>query len=257
MTQLLGEFVSHYSKCMRFIFRNIRKFSPVWVWFRVSTVLPFKKWVEKVSYFLIVILVWLGYIKIFTYSGIYVLNFRNQIIFFPSLSCKKHLLASWHQSFVTLSCRISSFSNLYFRTKLQRKKNLWRVLLFHGTHAPISLLLLSLCAAAAPTLRLCSVRENKVGDILLHQTFSLRHHVTCKCTQSQHIHYRLFICLAVLSEDVEFDKNPPLMLEVLCWSYFQVLLVFSSFFLNAGIFTSHLQTEGLFPKNSFVLFLFF
>lgn len=158
---------------------------------------------------------------------------------------------------MTLSCRISSFSNLYFRTKLQRKKNLWRVLLFHGTHAPISLLLLSLCAAAAPTLRLCSVRENKVGDILLHQTFSLRHHVTCKCTQSQHIHYRLFISLAVLSEDVEFDKNPPLMLEVLCWSYLQVLLVFSSFFLNAGIFTSHLQTEGLFPKNSFVLFLFF
>lgn len=53
-------------------------------------------------------------------------------------------MGTWHQSFVTLSCRISSFSNLYFRTKLQRKKNLWRVLLFHGTHAPISLLLLSL-----------------------------------------------------------------------------------------------------------------
>lgn len=65
----------------------------------------------------------LGYIKIFTYSGIYVLNFRNQMIFFPSLSCKKHLLAWAHDiNLLWLSCRISSFSNLYFWTKLQRKK---------------------------------------------------------------------------------------------------------------------------------------
>lgn len=169
--------------------------------------------------------VWLGYIKIFTYSGIYVLNFRNQMIFFPSLSCKKHLLAWVHDINLLWLCHVglAAFQTSIFGQSFKEKKNLWRVLLFHGTHAPISLLLLSLCAAAAPTLRLCSVRENKVGDILLHQTFSLRHHVTCKCTQSQHIHYRLFICLAVLSEDVAFDKNPPLMLEVLCWSYLQLL----------------------------------
>lgn len=160
MTQLLGEFVSHYSKCMRFIFRNIRKFSPVWVWFRVSTVLPFKKWVEKVSYFLIVILVWLGYIKIFTYSGIYVLNFRNQIIFFPSLSCKKHLLASWHQSFVTLSCRISSFSNLYFRTKLQRKKkSMESIALPWNSCSHFSPAALSLCSSCTHTEALLCERK--------------------------------------------------------------------------------------------------
>lgn len=204
MTQLLGEFVSHYSKIMHFILenRNIRKFSPVWVCFRVSTVLPFKKWVEKMSYsqFDWAILKYLP-IQVFMFS---ILGIRWY--FFPSLSCKKHLLAWVHDINLLWLCHVglAAFQTSIFAQSFKEKKNLWRVLLFHGTHAPISLLLLSLCAAAAPTLRLCSVRENKVGDILLHQTFSLRHHVTCKCTQSQHIHYRLFICLAVLSEDVAF-----------------------------------------------------
>lgn len=158
MTQLLGEFVSHYSKFMCFIFRNIRKFSPVWVLFRVSTVLPFKKMGQKS----VLQPVWLGYIKIFTYSGIYVLNFRNQMIFFPSLSCKKHLLAWVHDINLLWLCHVglAAFQTSIFGQSFKEKKNLWRVLLFHGTHAPISLLLLSLCAAAAPTLRLCSVREN-------------------------------------------------------------------------------------------------
>lgn len=178
---------------MHFIFKNINTFSPVWVWFRISTVLPFKKLVEKVSYSQFDWAI-LKYLPVFMFS---ILGIRGS--FFPSL------LAWAHDINLLWLCHVGS---AVFQTsildKALKKKNLWRVLLFHGTHAPIALLLLSLCAAAAPILRLCSVRENKVGDILLHQTFSLRHHVTCKCTQSQHIHYLLFICLAVLSEDVAF-----------------------------------------------------
>lgn len=120
MTQLLGEFVSHYSKFMRFIFRNIRKFSPVWVLFRVSTVLPFKKMGQKS----VLQPVWLGYIKIFTYSGIYVLNFRNQMIFFPSLSCKKHLLAWVHDINLLWLCHVglAAFQTSIFGQSFKEKK---------------------------------------------------------------------------------------------------------------------------------------
>lgn len=166
-------------------------------------------------------------------------------------------MGTWHQSFVTLSCRISSFSNLYFRTK---KKNLWRVLLFHGTHAPISLLLLSL-----------SVQQLHPhwGSALWEKT---KWETFC-CIKLSLSVIMLHVNVPNLSTSIIFylsawpfcqrmwhfkksDKTPPLMLEVLCWSYLQ-LPKFFLFFLNAGIFTSHLQTEGLFPKNSFVLFLFF
>lgn len=122
MTQLLGEFVSHYSKIMHFILenRNIRKFSPVWVCFRVSTVLPFKKWVEKMSYsqFDWAILKYLP-IQVFMFS---ILGIRWY--FFPSLSCKKHLLAWVHDINLLWLCHVglAAFQTSIFAQSFKEKK---------------------------------------------------------------------------------------------------------------------------------------
>lgn len=158
MTQLLGEFVSHYSKFMCFIFRNIRKFSPVWVLFRVSTVLPFKKMGQKS----VLQPVWLGYIKIFTYSGIYVLNFRNQMIFFPSLSCKKHLLAWVHDINLLWLCHVglAAFqTSIFGQSFKEKKKSMESIALPWNSCSHFSPAALSLCSSCTHTEALLCERK--------------------------------------------------------------------------------------------------
>lgn len=166
-------------------------------------------------------------------------------------------MGTWHQSFVTLSCRISSFSNLYFRTKLQRKKNLWRVLLFHGTHAPISLLLLSLSVQQLHPHWGSALWEKTKWETFCCIKLSLSVimlHVNVPNLSTSIIVYLSAwpFCQRMWHLTKTLHSCWKSFVEVTC-SYFS----FFFFFLNAGIFTSHLQTEGLFPKNSFVLFLFF
>lgn len=166
-------------------------------------------------------------------------------------------MGTWHQSFVTLSCRISSFSNLYFRTKLQRKKKIY------GEYCSSMELML-------PFLSCCSLSVQQLhphwGSALWEKT-----------------KWETFCCIKLSLSVITLHVNVPnlstsIIVYLSAWPFYQRMwhltktlhscwksfvevtcsyFSFFFFFLNAGIFTSHLQTEGLFPKNSFVLFLFF
>lgn len=205
--------------------------------------------------------VWLGYIKIFTYSGIYVLNFRNQMIFFPSLSCKKHLLAWVHDINLLWLCHVglAAFQTSIFTQSFKEKK-------IHGEYCSSMELML-------PFLSCCSLSVQQLhphwGSALWEKTkwetfccIKLSLSVIILHVNVPNLSTSIIVYLSAwpFCQRMWHFKNLTKTLHS-CWkSFVEVTCSYFSFFfffLNAGIFTSHLQTEGLFPKNSFVLFLFF
>lgn len=105
--------------------------------------------------------VWLGYIKIFTYSGIYVLSFRNWMIFFPSLSCKKHLLAWAHDINLLWLCHVglAAFQTSIFGQSFKEKKSMESIALPWNSCSHFSPAALSLCSSCTHTEALLCERK--------------------------------------------------------------------------------------------------
>lgn len=157
-------------------------------------------------------------------------------------------MGTWHQSFVTLSCRISSFSNLYFRTKLQRKK-------IYGEYCSSMELML-------PFLSCCSLSVQQLhphwGSALWEKTkwetfccIKLCLSVIMLHANVPNLSTSIIVYLSAwpFCQRMWHFKNLTKTLHS-CWkSFVEVTCSYLSFFF---FFKCDMQTEGLFPKNSFV-----